>query len=181
MATAQTPIPVKRICGLLAAGEAALAAARDLLEERFGAIEAASDIWPFTFTDYYRKEMGAEPLRQFVCFDALADPGCLADDKLAANAFEARLAERFRHVPRPVNLDPGYLTPARLVLASCKDFAHRIYLREGVYAEITLQYVDGRWRSLPWTFPDYASGLYDAFFSAARQRLCARLREEHGE
>ena len=77
-------------------------------------------------------------------------------------------------ITRPINLDVGYVAPAKLVLASMKDFAHRIYLGRGVYAEITLQYRKGRWESLHWTFPDYASRAYDAFLTEVRHRLVRR-------
>jgi hypothetical protein len=72
---------------------------------------------------------------------------------------------------RPINLDVGYITPAKLVLASMKNFSHRIYLRDGVYGEVTLLYRGRRWEALEWTFPDFASGRYDAFLSEARRRL----------
>lgn len=77
-------------------------------------------------------------------------------------------------VARPINLDPGYLTPAKLVLASAKDFAHRVYLGGGIYAEVTLQYRGG-WQKLDWTFPDYASGRYSAFMTDARNTLMSQL------
>ena len=74
-------------------------------------------------------------------------------------------------VPRPLNLDPGYLTPAKLVLASTKDFAHRIYLSQGIFAEITLQYQHQRWKHHEYTFPDYRRADYQRFFSACRELL----------
>ncbi len=82
--------------------------------------------------------------------------------------------------PRParaINLDPGYVESSKLVLASMKNFSHRIYLGQGVYGEITLMYHKGRWDALPWTFPDYASGRYHAFLTAVRQRLREQLQE----
>ena len=71
-----------------------------------------------------------------------------------------------------------YITESKLVLASMKDFSHRIYLANGVYAEITLQYHHGCWEPLPWTFPDYGSGRYDAFLTAARKRLREQQKHE---
>ena len=70
-----------------------------------------------------------------------------------------------------MNLDVGYVTEAKLVLASMKDFAHRVYLGAGVHAEVTLLYRGGGWMSLEWTFPDYASGRYDTFLTGARRLL----------
>jgi hypothetical protein len=133
--------------------------------------------------------MGEGLYRGFVAFEKLIDPERLAEIKIATNDIEARIAEAVHNgaepwagkTPppvRPVNLDPGYLTLAKLILASMKDFSHRIYLRGGVYAEITLQYRNG-WQALPWTFPDYASGRYDAFLHQARQRLHQYERKEN--
>ena len=79
---------------------------------------------------------------------------------------------------RPMNLDPGYIAPSRLVLASMKDFSHRIYLGRGVYGEVTLMYRKGLWEALPWTFPDFASGRYDGFLSEARGLLRAAERKD---
>jgi len=76
-----------------------------------------------------------------------------------------------------VNLDPGYVTPAKLVLASCKDYTHRAYLARGVYAEPTLAYTGGRWQAHPWTYPDYRTAEYHAFFDRLRDRLLAARKE----
>ena len=99
----------------------------------------------------------------------------------AAFAAEARPAGRPPHAPqRPLNLDPGYVTESKLVLASTKDFAHRVYLGDGIYAEVTLTYAGGRWRPHEHTFPDYASGAYDSFLARAREALRRQLgRKEH--
>lgn len=83
-------------------------------------------------------------------------------------------------VPRPLNLDPGYLTLAKLVLASTKDHSHRLYLGEGIYAEVTLNYVSGRWQPLPWTYPNYRRDDYQRFLDRCRQQYAERLREERG-
>ena len=176
MAQARHPAPVKLIVGLLAAREAWLEAGKAMLVERFGPTDVESEVMAFDFTDYYRPEMGADLKRQFLAFERLISPDDLAGIKLATNAMEALLAARLGAVARPVNLDPGYVTLAKLVLASAKDFSHRIYLADGIYAEVTLRVVRGRWESAPWTFPDYAGGRYDAFLTAARERLKAQGR-----
>ncbi len=111
-----------------------------------------------------------------MAFEQPIGPGRLAAIKRATNAVEAEFAAgRGGGPPRPVNLDPGYVTESKLVLASAKDFAHRIYLGEGIYAEVTLTYARGRWQAGPHTFPDYASGRYDAFLTAARAALRRQL------
>jgi len=171
MATPTQPEPVKLIAGLLAGRTEWLDAATDRLVERFGPVDIASELIEFDFTDYYRRQMGPDLLRKFVAFERLIGPGELAPIKLATNDIEAKLAERLGDVPRPVNIDPGYVQSAKLVLASAKDFAHRVYLADGIYGEVTLQYRRGRWESSPWTFPDYGGGRYDGFLHAVRQRL----------
>jgi hypothetical protein len=188
MAAILEPKPVKLICGLLCADKALLGRMQKRLEAEYGPIDVVADMQPFDFTHYYDDEMGEGLYRGFVSFRRLIDPGRLAEIKIATNEIEACCAGDVREgreswtaaIPppaRPVNLDPGYLAPSKLILASMKDFSHRIYLRDGVYAEVTLQYRNG-WQSLPWTFPDYASGRYDEFFHQAREALRRQERKE---
>ena len=178
MAQAHPAIHVKLICGMIARDTECFDAAIGTLTERFGPVDLRSDVIPFDFTDYYRDQMGSGLNRLFVSFDRLVDPACLPDAKLFTNALEDDLARQIRAgVPRPINLDPGYISEAKLVLASAKDFSHRIYLRDGIHAEITLHYQSGDWRPHPWTFPDYQTEPYKAFFRLVR----ARLREQTGK
>ncbi len=176
------PIPVKPVAAVLAAGEAAMEAARESLAAVFGPTDIASDPIPFEFTDYYRGEMGDSLLRVLWAFERLADPGALADWKLATQRMEADIATRLARgaVSRPANLDPGYLARDRLVLASTKDREQRIYLSRGIYAEVTLIRRHGRWTPLPWTFPDFASGAYDGFLDASLAKYKAQLRKTAG-
>ena len=182
MAQPRPPQPVKLLCGLIAADRGDLDAVRAPLGDTFGPIDLTSEVWPFDLTDYYADEMGSPLVRQFVAFETLALPDVLAGAKLRTNAIEADFSARASDGPaRPINLDVGYLTPAKLVLASMKDFAHRLYLADGVYAEITLQFRQGAWRAMEWTFPDYAEGLYDAFLTEVRNRLNQMLFRECSE
>ena len=173
MARPRNPQAVKLICGLLSADADLLARARQLLGRRIGPLDLISDIWPFDQTDYYEPEMGPDLLRQFVSFDRLVPPDGLAGLKHDTNALEREIAEQCDPlgVPRPVNLDPGYLDLGKLVLATTKDRAHRIYIGQQMYAEVTLQYTQGRWQPWPWTYPDYRSPAYHAFFDRVRERL----------
>ncbi|HSV27059.1 MAG TPA: DUF4416 family protein, partial [Sedimentisphaerales bacterium] len=144
-----------------------------------GEADFTSDVWQFCQTDYYRDETGEAILRQFVTFDRLINPGDLAAIKHRTNAIEQRLAgELDAAVPRPVNLDPGYIEPSKLVLASTKNFSHRIYIGSKMWAEVTLIYSSG-WTVLPWTFPDYRLGRYHEFFDKVRTHLVEQLREKH--
>jgi hypothetical protein len=125
------------------------------LEELFGPAEFVSDPLPFDVTGYYDAEFGTPLARRVLGFERLVAQETLADVKLATNALENELlTEGCRRV---VNLDPGFITPERLVLATGKNFTHRVYLKKGIFADLTLIYQKGDWRALPWTFPDYNS------------------------
>lgn len=164
--------PAVFFVGLLAAGRRELSEAAIALGREFGPPDRGSAVWPFGCTDYYRAELGTEPVRAFLAFPHKFQPELLAGRKLLTNRLEGELASALGGpLPRPVNLDPGYLTPAKLILASAKNFSHRIYLSDGIYAEITLQYKKGEFKTMPWTFPDFASGRYNAFFLELRKSL----------
>ena len=133
------------------------------LREAWGESEFVSEPVPFTMTDYYHN-IAPRLTRRFIAFDELAPAGGLFGWKLEAAAIEAE-----SRTPRIVNIDPGYVDGARLILASTKDHAHRIYLRDGIYAEVTLRFRFGKWTAFDYTFPDFARGLYDDFLSKARR------------
>jgi hypothetical protein len=158
--------------------EEALAWARGRAEKEWGPVALASGRFAFDATDYYEPTMGPGLEKCFLAFERLVDPGVLAERKHETNAWEREYAESAGHAePRPLNLDPGYLTPAKLVLASTKDHAHRIYLARGIFAEVTLYYKDRRWQARDWTFADYRRADYQQFFSECREYLRRRLRE----
>ena len=176
MAVIRTPLSCKLIVGLLAGRAEVLAAATEALAALYGRIELASPQWPFSFTDYYQDQMGSDLLRQFLAFEKLIGPADIVAIKRRTNLMEEELTGRFAGgPPRPVNIDPGYLTEGKLVLASAKGLAHRVYMDQGIYGEITLSYVHGRWVGHPYTFPDYGSGLYDGFLMEARDNLRRQL------
>ncbi len=181
MAEIHQPKPVKLIAGLLAAKSQWLDEAVARLIRHYGPVDITTPDMPFDFTHYYDRQMGENLLRRFVAFERPVDPSTLRHIKLQTNELEAELAallvtDNNPAAPRPVNIDPGYVAPSKLILASAKDFAHRIYLGSGIYAEVTLQYVGGVWKALPFTFPDYASGRYHDFLTAARERLMEQLK-----
>ncbi len=162
MGAIRIPDPAKLVVGTLAADPAAIPRAE--LATRFGPIDLESPPLPFGFTDYYEKEMGPEIVRRFFSFERLIDPGELPTIKRWTNDLEGP-------PPRRVNLDPGYVTLGKLVLASTKDFAHRIYLADGIYAEVTLTWTKGTFVPGGWTYPDYRTPEYIAFFTQVRQGL----------
>ena len=172
------PAPVLLIAAAFSRYDDALAWGRDRCAAAWGPVALASDRFSFTATDYYQPTMGSGLKKCFWAFERLIDPGVLAELKLQANTWEADYAQLKGHEePRPLNLDPGYLTTAKLVLASTKDHAHRIYLSQGIFAEVTLYFKDHRWQHRDWTFPDYRQDEYQRFFDQCRDYLRRRDRE----
>jgi hypothetical protein len=169
--------PPSRVLLLIAASsryDDALAWGLRRAERDFGPASAVSDAFDFTETNYYAAEMGEGLKKQFWAFEQTIDPGRLAAIKLATNQWEAEYAAAALHPqPRPLNLDPGYITLAKLVLASTKDHAHRIYLADGIYAEVTLAYRGGAWQPHDWTYPDYRRADFQTFFTRCRDLLRA--------
>jgi hypothetical protein len=145
MAVPTSPLPVCRFVGLLAGSQDQLATARFELAQWYGKIDDASDVLPFTFTQYYDGEMGKNLLRQWVRFEALFNPEHLAKCKLETNMAETLLARQFADKgaatpQRPVNIDPGYVHRYKVILATTKDHSHRVYIAEGIFAEVTLHW-----------------------------------------
>lgn len=166
---------VKLIVGLLTAHLTLLGTVRERLEKEWGSVDGLSEIMDFNYTRYYEEEMGKNLKRQFMSFTNLVDPGCLPQAKLFTNALEDELAVKER---RRVNIDPGYLTPAKLILATTKDYSHRLYLGQGIYGEVTLIYSGDGFKPLPWTYPDYRSEDYSKYFSHVREVCRHQIRKE---
>ncbi len=165
MSRRAVPSPAKLVASVIYRDEERFAAARALFAQRIGAVERVSDPFPFDFTEYYAREMGTPLVRRFV---VAADPGArdrLAAAKKAAEGIEDALAVGGR---RTVNVDPGLLSEESFILATGKNYSHRVYLRDGVFADLTLVYRKGEYRALPWTYPDYASDPVRSFLSDIR-------------
>ncbi|MHB0947062.1 MAG: DUF4416 family protein [Sedimentisphaerales bacterium] len=172
------PEPVKLIIGILACNETALADAVALIKAKFGACDLESPVWPFHHTEYYADETGKEIVKKFVAVENLIMPDKLAYIKFKTNKMEEKLAAKLGgQFSRPVNLDPGYIEPSKLVLASAKNFSHRIYLGKKIWAEVTLVFSRGVWKGFEYTFPDHKEDRYHGFFSQVRERLVQQLRE----
>ncbi|MEP9410680.1 MAG: DUF4416 family protein [Candidatus Brocadia sp.] len=173
------PKPANLIIGVLTGIPELLRQTDKTLEEYFGPIDLRSDVLPFNFTNYYNEEMGEGILRRFYSFEKLISPDEIAAIKVQTNAIEESVASSKKYpVKRPVNIDPGYINESRLILASTKDFSHRIYLMDGIYAEVTLNYRRGRYESFPWTFPDYQSSDYQNFFLKVRELYVRKLKRK---
>jgi hypothetical protein len=172
MGSPADPSSVLLIVAAFSRHDSALAWAREKTAAAWGPIALVSPAFEFTETNYYQSTMGGSLKKQFLAFQHPIDPSRLAELKLQANEWESEYAALQQHSePRPLNLDPGYITLAKLVLASTKDHAHRIYLGQGIYAEITLYFRDGCWQPGPWTYPDYRRPDFQQFFDLCRDYL----------
>lgn len=170
--------PVLLITAAFSRYDAALDWAQETLEVAWGPIALESPRFDHRETNYYEPTMGADLKKVFFAFGHLVDPASLAERKLQAIAWEDEYRQQAGHPePRPLNIDPGYLTEAKLVLASTKDRDHRIYLSQGIFAEVTLHFHHGHWQSRPWTYPDYQRADYHEFFSRCREFLRQAYRE----
>jgi hypothetical protein len=150
-------------------------ACEQALQQRFGSIVLRSQPFPFTHTTYYAREMGAELTRLYVAFDSLIHMADLPAVKHATNALEAQWADTSGQ--RRVNVDPGYLDLGKVVLATTKDHAHRLYIGAGIYAEVTLRYQQKRFQAWEWTYPDYRLPVTQAFFAQLREMYRNQLRQ----
>jgi len=144
---------VKLIFSVLATEVELLNNTISVLSAAYGQPDFISAQTAFKYTDYYCPEMGENLIRRFMSMEKLIRPEGLPDIKLATNEIENKSA---RDTRRRVNIDPGYISQAHLILATGKGYTHRPYLREGIYADLTLIYQDKKFSSLPWTYPDYA-------------------------
>lgn len=174
MGKVKEPLPVKLIASMFAGSGELLEEARVRLSQEFGPIDYESELLPLDHTTYYAAEFGEDLKRRFVAFAELVYPGKLTEIKLLTNALEMEWAVEEK---RQINIDPGYVSHSKLVLATTKDHAHRIYLAQGIYAEVTLHFRGGTFQPWPWTYPDYASPLLIAIFNHIRGLYVKQLRE----
>lgn len=145
------------------------------LTERIGELDFVSDRLSFTETTYYDQELGTPITRKIFGFEPLIPPEDLIEIKLATNELEGLFLRSDGR--RIYNLDPGLVFQERLVLATGKNFSHRIYLGKGIWADLTLIYQKERWRSLPWSFPDYSGPTMQDILTQLRNRLKAKLKK----
>lgn len=179
MAAPKSPPPTLQLVAIFSRHESALAWARQAVVAAWGATWIESPCFDHGETTYYEASMGTGLRKQFLILQRAYDPAELAQSKLESNSWEDHLANVGDYPEsRPVNIDPGYLTMTKLVLASAKDRAHRIYLSQGIYGEECLYFLDRRWQARPWTYPDYRRDDFQEFFVAARELLKKRITED---
>ena len=174
MSLPQPPTPAKLIAGFFLNDKALADDIVKDLQDRLGSVDMISAWLAFDFTTYYEKEMGAPLSRRLVVFNTLMEQTQLAAIKQMTNAVEQKYQ---RQGQRRINIDPGYLLPERFVLATGKNFAHRIYIGQGIYADLTLIYQKGAFRTLPWTYPDYADKHLIDFLTLVRNKYMLDLKK----
>ncbi len=167
--------PVIRFCAVISQDPDVRARAVDRLTRQWGAISLHSDPLPFEAGGYYTASMGENLRKELIAFSEPADAALLADWKVWTNQVEAEFTGADDSRLRPLNLDPGYITQAKLVLATTKDRDHRVYLREGMFGEITLTYTAKKWIHHRWTYPDYRTEAVAEFATACRNQLRGHL------
>lgn len=168
--------PAKLVVSVISADRELIAQAIKDLSGQFGRPDFISGHLPFEYTSYYEAEMGPGLVRRLVSFEELIRPEALPKIKGTANRIESVYAENGR---RKVNIDPGYLNRCQLVLATGKPYAHRPYLREGVYADLTLVFRGGSFQPLEWTYPDYAGLEIRCLLSQIRDKYLLQLRAKN--
>lgn len=181
MGTVHAPMPAKLFIGMLAQDTGLFQTCTKRLVDAYGQVDMRSEVLPWEHTDYYREEKGSDLRRVFIFFDRLIDPGELPSIKHFTVQLEQEHASTDASGShRRVNLDPGYITEAKVVLATTKDFPHRIYIGENLYAESTLHYSkhSGTYLPVEHTYPDFRSQYCRVLFSRAREKLRTQL---HGE
>ncbi|MFA5074044.1 MAG: DUF4416 family protein [Nitrospirota bacterium] len=174
MGNPKKPLPVKLFLGMLSTDQFLFDTCSAVLQNRYGPLDYESTLLPWNQTTYYISEMGSGIQRKFIFFERLIDPGDLPGIKLFANSIEQEHAvQKGNEFRRRINLDPGYVTEAKVVLATTKDFSHRMYIGSGIFAEVTLRFNAREHVFSPneYTYPDYQSDAYRSIFHHARELL----------
>jgi hypothetical protein len=177
LADPQSFVPVKLICGIITSQENILSRAEERLVQIYGTSDSHSTLFPFNLTDYYEKQMGKNLKRKFLSFQELVKPERLSTIKQETNRLEEDLQVEFGSPRRVVNLDPGYLTQAALIMATAKDFSHRIPLQHGIYAHLEFLFGKDEVRTLRWTYPDFKNKGYQEFFLDVRRLYLSQLKK----
>jgi hypothetical protein len=169
--------PVKMICGVIYKEEALFEEARKRLEAEWGRADTESPAFPFDLTGYYEDEMGGGLVRRFISFEALVPPESLPEAKLWTIELESMIRQERAVTGRPVNIDPGYLTASAVVMATAKDFAHRIPLAKGIYAHLEFLFTRTGVRTLDWTYLDLRREPPQIYFRGVREIYLRQMRE----
>ncbi len=176
MAEARPFLPVKLISGIIFSEDIHLEAAATALAEAFGPVDYRSPVFPFNITEYYQKQMGPGLKRIFLSFDELVSPDQLSAIKHQTNAMEDGIRLTSGEERRVVNIDPGVLTASALIMATTKDFAHRVPLAQGIYGHLEFLFSKSAVKFLDWTYPDFRQPGYQSFFLEVRRIYLGQLK-----
>jgi len=173
MSVPNQPSPVKLIMSLISPEDTIVSQVCEELTEKYGEIDFISDLLPFNYTGYYCQEMGSLLWRRFISFDKLISRNYIIAIKLNTNEMEKNFLD-FRG-GRRVNIDPGFVSLENLILATGKNYIHRVYLNKGIFAELTLVYKRKSFRPLEWTYPDYKNRQAIEIFNRIREKCYYQL------
>jgi hypothetical protein len=176
MAEPKPFLPVKLIAGLISSSAVHFEEAEKSLVARYGPADLKSPCFPFGLTDYYEKQMGRNLQRVFLSFAGLISPDKLGAIKIETNALEESLRHDSGRRLRVVNIDPGMITASALIMATAKDFAHRIPLAGGIYAHLEFLFTKSGIKTLDWTYPDFRQSGYEEFFLSVRRTYLGQLK-----
>jgi hypothetical protein len=172
------PLSVKYFVAIMYQTEFPIESLLLRLDTKFGKRETVYGPIDFSWSEYYASEMGDNLKKMYICYEALEDRDALPSIKIFTNAIEEEYAVDKKRV---VNIDPGYIARDKVVLATTKDFYHRLYLHDGIFGEVTLHYKRGQYRFFSWTYPDYRQKEVYALFEKARSSLVKHLRNGDDE
>ena len=176
------PKPVKLIISMITSDRYLFKLYEDVLIKRFGEVDIESNTQSFNFTDYYEEEFGKNLMQKLFSFSTLIRQDELAEIKIITNSIEnnienENIKNNMAHNKRKINLDPGYITLNKYILASTKNGPSRIYLNQGIFAEITLRFINKSFVTCEYTYPNYKTNEYINYLNSVRKKYKLQLRE----
>ena len=177
------PKPAKLIISMFTSDKCLFSLYKEELIKRFGEVDIESNVQPFDFTDYYEKEFGKNLIQKLFTFSTLIRQDELMEIKIITNSIEnnfknGNIKNNITHHKRKINIDPGYITLNKYILASTKNGPSRIYLNQGIYAEITLRFINKSFVPCEYTYPNYKTNEYVNFLNSVRQKYKLQLRDK---
>ncbi|MGB5155908.1 DUF4416 family protein [Desulfobacterium sp. N47] len=176
MSIPRPPKPAKLVIGVFLNDKNLLESLQNELIAEFGQVDIISQWFLFDYTSYYEPEMGSPLFRRMFAFNNLIELTSLSQIKIFTNEIEAKYSKSGKRI---ANIDPGYMLHEKFVLATGKNFAHRIYIGNNIYADLTLIYQNGEFQTLPWTYPDYADEKMLSFLKNVRDKYVADIKQDY--
>ena len=176
MSRPQRPEPAKLVAGVFLKDKSLISPVAKELTEAFGPMDMVSHWFSFDFTTYYEREMGTPLYRRMFVFESLIEQRALPKIKIFTNQLESKYSKNNK---RTVNVDPGYMLRERFVLATGKNYSHRIYIGKRIYADLTLICTKGRFQALPWTYPDYSEENMLIYLEKVRSKYVADIKNTY--